>query len=114
MKILGKLSFQDGNRCLKHYSNTEHSMNWWHKDKEIDIVGMNEETGKIVFVECKWKDVSYEGAEQILSDLEDKSSFVRWNNETRKEHFGIVAKKVEGKEKLRQREYLVFDLDDID
>jgi hypothetical protein len=87
---------------------------WWHKDKEIDIIGLNEETNEIVFVECEWKDVSYEGAEHILSDLEDKTSFVRWNNETRKEHFGIVAKKVEGKEKLRQCEYLVFDLDDID
>jgi len=86
---------------------------WWHKDKEIDIVGMNEETGEIVFVECKWKNVSKGGAEQILSDLEDKSTFVRWNNDARNEYFGIVAKKVAGKEELRQRGYLVFDLDDF-
>ncbi len=45
---------------------------------------------------------------------EEKSTFVRWNNDTRKEYFGIVAKKVAGKEELRQRGYLVFDLDDID
>ena len=87
---------------------------WWHKDKEIDILGMNEETGEIVFVECKWKEVSYRSAEKILSDLMDKSTFVHWNNDTRKEYFGIVAKKVAGKKELRQRGYLVFDLDDID
>ena len=86
---------------------------WWHKDKEIDIVGMNDKRGEIVFVECKWKDVSKGGAENILSDLMDKSTFVRWNNDTRKEYFGIVAKKVAGKEELRQRGYLVFDLDDF-
>lgn len=44
----------------------------------------------------------------------EKSTFVRWNNDARKEYFGIVAKKVEGKEELRQRGYLVFDLDDFD
>ena len=54
------------------------------------------------------------GAEKILSDLEDKSTFVRWNNDARKEYFVIVAKKVEGKKELRQRGYLVFDLDNID
>ena len=63
--------------------------------------------------ECKWKDVSKGGAENILSYPMEKSTFVRWNNDTRKEYFGIVAKKVEGKEELRQRGYLVFDLDDF-
>ena len=57
--------------------------------------------------------MSKEGAENILSDLMDKSTFVRWNNDMRKEYFGIVAKKVGGKEELRQRGYLVFDLDDL-
>ena len=86
---------------------------WWHKDKEIDIVGVNEKRGEIVFLECKWKDVSNGGAKNILSDLEDKSTFVRWNNDACKEYFGIVAKKVEGKEELRKSGYLVFDLDDF-
>jgi hypothetical protein len=58
--------------------------------------------------------VSHGSAENILSDLMEKSTFVRWNNDARKEYFGIVAKKVEGKEELRQRGYLVFDLDDFD
>jgi uncharacterized protein len=86
---------------------------WWHKDKEIDIVGMNDKRGEIVFVECKWKDVNKGGAENIHSDLMERSTFVRWNNDTRKEYFGIVAKKVAGKEELRKNRYLVFDLDDF-
>ena len=53
------------------------------------------------------------GAENILSDLMDKSTFVRWNNDVYNKYFGIVAKKIEGKEVLRQRGYLVFDLDDF-
>jgi len=44
----------------------------------------------------------------------EKSTFVRWNNDARKEYFGIVAKKVTGKEELRQHGYLVFYLDDFD
>ena len=63
--------------------------------------------------ECKWKDVSKGGAENILSDLMDKSTFVRWNNDAYNKYFGIVATKIEGKEELRQRGYLVFDLDDF-
>ncbi|NOR59741.1 MAG: hypothetical protein GQ469_03785 [Methanosarcinales archaeon] len=63
--------------------------------------------------ECKWKDVSKGGAENILSDLMDKSTFVRWNNDAYKKYFGIVAKKVEVKEELRKNGYLVFDLDDF-
>ena len=53
------------------------------------------------------------GAENILSDLMEKSTFVRWNNDAHNKHFMTFAKKVEGKEELRQRGYLVFDLDDF-
>ena len=53
------------------------------------------------------------GAEQILSDLMDKSTFVRWNNNAHKKYVMIVAEKVEEKEELRQARYLVFDLDEL-
>ncbi|MBW1746040.1 MAG: hypothetical protein JRJ25_06925 [Deltaproteobacteria bacterium] len=58
--------------------------------------------------------MSKEGAEKILSDLMDKSTFVRWNNDTHKKYFRTIAENVEGKEELRQRGYLLFELDDID
>ncbi|MGC8899112.1 MAG: ATP-binding protein [Candidatus Micrarchaeia archaeon] len=28
---------------------------WWHKDKEIDIIALNEERKQILFCECKWQ-----------------------------------------------------------
>jgi len=36
-----------------------------------------------------------------------------YNNETRKEHFALFAKKVHDKESLRNDGYFVFDLDDM-
>jgi len=86
---------------------------WWHKDKEIDLVSINEETGEIGFFECKWKDLSEKDARTILYELKEKSVFVDWNNETRKEYFGIFAKKIENKSKLRKESFLAFDLEDI-
>jgi AAA+ ATPase superfamily predicted ATPase len=30
---------------------------WWHRDKEIDLVALNEETKEIAFFEVKWSDL---------------------------------------------------------
>ncbi|MDP2767081.1 MAG: ATP-binding protein [Candidatus Methanoperedens sp.] len=71
---------------------------WWgyyrenekRKDLEIDIIALNEETREILFCECKWQDRV--NAEKIFEDLKEKTNFVNWNNEKRKEHYAIVAK----------------------
>ncbi|NOQ55905.1 MAG: AAA family ATPase [Nanohaloarchaea archaeon] len=87
-----------------------------HKGKntyEIDIVALNEDTKDILFVECKWKDLSLRQAEDILRKLKEKSEFVDWNLKKRTEYFGIVAKKIEGKDELRTKGFVVFDLDDF-
>ncbi|ADN36140.1 ATPase [Methanolacinia petrolearia DSM 11571] len=86
---------------------------WWHKENEIDAVVTNPENRDILFVECKWKNLDKIDAGRILSGLEKKSGSVQWNNESRKEHFALFAKKVEEKETLREMGYIVFDLDDI-
>lgn len=84
---------------------------WWHKDKEIDIVAMNDATKEVLFVECKWSDLTCGQAETILDDLLEKAKFVQ--SDARKEYFGIVAKKIERKDDLRGRGFVVFDLDDF-
>src|SRR3989344_758544 len=63
---------------------------WWHKDKEIDIVALNEETKEIIFIECKWKDKI--DAKKIIKELKEKSEFVQWYNEKRKESYAVFAK----------------------
>ena len=84
---------------------------WWHKDKEIDIVAMNDATKEMLFVECKWRDLTCGQAEKILDGLEEKAKFVQ--SDARKEYFGIVAKRIEGKDDLRGKGFVVFDLDDF-
>ncbi len=81
---------------------------------EIDIVALNDDTGDIAFIECKWKSLSERNALDILNDLKGKSGFVLWNNEMQREYFCLVAKKIEGKDALREKGFMVFDLDDFD
>ena len=86
-------------------SNTKHVF-------EIDIVLLNEQTKEIAFFECKWKDVSYNQSLKLLDELKEKSNYVEWHNSKRKEHYGIIARKLDGKDKLRKKGLLVYDLDD--
>ncbi|KAF5419678.1 MAG: hypothetical protein C5S49_00305 [Candidatus Methanogaster sp.] len=86
---------------------------WWHKDDEIDIVALNEGTKEILFIECKWKHLDHRSVSRVIGSLKEKAKHFRWNNEKRKEYFGIMAKKIEDKEKFRKIGYLVFDLDDL-
>jgi AAA+ ATPase superfamily predicted ATPase len=86
---------------------------WWYKEEEIDIVVVSQETKEVLFGECKWKTLDKKDAVKVIKDLERKSEYVKWNNETRKEHFALFAKKVHDKESLRKDGYLVFDLDDM-
>ena len=85
----------------------------WHKEEEIDIVALNQDTKDILFVECKWKYLDKRDAGRVLAKLEKKSGSVQWNNDSRQEYYGLVAKNIEGKERLRENRYVVFDLDDM-
>ncbi|MCD4844165.1 MAG: ATP-binding protein [Methanosarcinales archaeon] len=80
---------------------------------EIDIVALNDDTKEILFIECKWKSLSHGQAETVLNDLVEKSHYVNWNNETRMEYFGIISKRIEKKDELKKRGFVVFDLDDF-
>ncbi|HJH27411.1 MAG TPA: hypothetical protein C5S37_11790 [Methanophagales archaeon] len=86
---------------------------WWHKDKEIDLVALNEETKEIAFVEVKRSDFGIKEARRILSELKEKAEFVDWNKGERHEYFGVIGKRVEGKENLGREGYHCYDLEDI-
>ena len=86
---------------------------WWHKDKEIDIVALNEKTKEILFGECKWKNKV--NAEKICKELAEKAKYVEWNNEDRKESFAIFAKSF-GKriKEFEGKKVYCFDLKDLE
>ncbi|MCD4845521.1 MAG: ATP-binding protein [Methanosarcinales archaeon] len=94
---------------------------WWgfyredrkRKELEIDAICFNENTKEILFLECKWKDLQEKQSKEILKKLQDKSRYVQWNNDHRKEYFGLAAKKIHGKKELRKQGFLIFDPDDI-
>lgn len=80
---------------------------WWHKEKEIDVIALNEKTKDILFAECKWKDKV--NAERVLAKLKEKSKHVSWFNNARKEHFAVF-----GKSFFRESEDCsCFDLKDL-
>ncbi|MBU7048274.1 MAG: ATP-binding protein [Theionarchaea archaeon] len=81
---------------------------WWHKDKEIDLVAMNEKNKDILFAECKWKEKVIAG--NVLSQLKEKSRNLKWHNQERKEHFAIFARSFSEKSK----DCLCFDLKDLE
>jgi hypothetical protein len=83
---------------------------WWHKDKEIDIVALNDQTKEILFAECKWKENV--DAEEILCKLKENAEHVKWHNDKRKEKYAIFAKSF--KKKVKQDNLLLFDLKDVE
>lgn len=83
---------------------------WWHKDKEIDVVALNERAKEILFVECKWRDKV--DVEKALHELKEKAGFVGWKKKERKEYYAIFAKSF--KERIEKENVLLFDLEDLE
>lgn len=88
---------------------------WWHKDKEIDIVALNENTNEILFCECKWKNRKTDLS--VIEELLEKSKFVDWNNDIRKERFAVFSKSGFTKDVeiyAKQKNLFLFTLDELD
>jgi len=84
---------------------------WWYRDKEIDLVALNRDSREILFIECKWKTMSFRDAKRELGRLEGKSEHVLWDSN--RKDFGLIAKSIDKKEDLRELGYLVVDLEDF-
>ena len=86
---------------------------WWHKDREIDIVALNEKTKEILFGECKWQ--SKVNALKIAKELAEKAKEVQWYNKERKESFAIFAKSFSKRiEEFEGKKVYCFDLRDLE
>jgi len=86
---------------------------WWHKEEEIDIVALDENKKEITFFECKWKNLHYNQALKLLEKLQEKANHVKWFNKKRKEHYGVIARKIENKDELRKKGFIAYDLDNF-
>jgi len=75
---------------------------------EIDFACVDEKKDEITFFEIKWKELKKDEAEKILKNME-----INTNSIQKKKHYGIIAKKVEGKELLKKKGYKIFDLEDL-
>lgn len=80
---------------------------------EIDLVAFDDSSDNMLFIECKWQELTLKEAESILDQLKEKSTYIYWKNEIRKDHFCIIAKAIDRKENLREKGYLAFDLEDF-
>jgi len=86
---------------------------WWFKDREIDVVALDETQPSAIFFEAKWSNLKEAEAERILRILERKTQDFRWKKENRTEYLGLFAKKISGKEELSKRGFIVLELKDL-
>ena len=84
---------------------------WWRKGEEIDIVALNERERRALLVEIKWKDLSMRKSRGVLKDLKRKGELI--GLEGWEKSYGLVARKVKGKERLGENGFLAWDLSDF-
>ena len=81
---------------------------WWNKGEEIDIIG----TGKnLLLCEVKWKNLNRSEAERVLEELIEKKERSGLSGKT--VTYCIIAKRMDGKEKLGKKGVLLYELEDL-
>ena len=77
-------------------------------------MAVNGKRKQIAFFEIKWGKLSYREAEKLLNALRDKAKLVEWHVKggDKREYYGIIAESIEGKEKLRNQGFMVYDLEE--
>ncbi|VVB54177.1 Archaea bacterial proteins of uncharacterised function [uncultured archaeon] len=87
---------------------------WWHKDHEIDIIFMNEDTKEMCFCECKWQTPKV--GLDVLKELLEKATFVDWLNKTRQDCYIVISKSgftSTAQEYALSNGVLLFDIGDL-
>ncbi|MFW6283143.1 MAG: ATP-binding protein [Minisyncoccales bacterium] len=123
-EYLGKI-FED--ICKEYLTLTNFNFSklerWWHKDNEIDIIGLGKDSGKktIYFTECKYK--KNVNPERILNKLSEKKDFFKLHNKdyykkienkSLEEGYIIFAKSFEKKiNNFKGKKVFCFDLNDL-
>ena len=87
---------------------------WWYKEDEIDLVAVDDTSSTVIFGECKWGDVSLQQAKKLLALLKTKSKLVRADQYRHRKYALFSAGTIDGKARLRDDGYLVFDSADLE
>lgn len=113
-RYMGPIFEETIRRCIRTLTSVDFNKigKWWYKEEEIDIIGLNENKKHIMFLECKWSNLSYNQSLKLLKKLKEKADLVQWLNNKRKEYYGLAARKIENKKSLKDEGFLVYDLDD--
>ncbi len=86
---------------------------WWGRGEEIDVVGFDKTTDKIIFGECKWS--KNKVGLDVFYDLKEKSKKVSWGGKNREEEYILFAKSgFERKVHQMDEEVRLFDLEDLE
>ncbi|MCS7364874.1 MAG: ATP-binding protein [archaeon GB-1867-035] len=87
---------------------------WWKTKKgealEIDILGYNKNKKKYIAIDVKWKNLTQNNVKRIINQLKIKTEKL---NIKGKIYYGIIAKKIQNKQNLKNEGYLLFDLKDL-
>jgi AAA+ ATPase superfamily predicted ATPase len=79
---------------------------WWHRDTEVDIVGIDRKKKKVIFGECKWRDGV--NGYKIFEDLRKKAE--KFPYDAKDEKYVIFARSF----KNRPDSCICLDLKDIE
>ncbi|MEA1905440.1 MAG: ATP-binding protein [Euryarchaeota archaeon] len=63
---------------------------WWHGEREIDIVALNDNTKEILFCECKYTNRMIDA--DVYHSLVEKTGFVKWGSPKRKETYCLISR----------------------
>ena len=80
---------------------------WWHREDEIDLVGVDVDGDAVLFFECKWKDLGTIEVDRIREKLKEKAGNVK-NLSVDRSDYGIMARGFKG-----VKEEIDLDLEDV-
>jgi len=84
---------------------------WWRKETEIDLLGLERKRERVLAVEAKWTELNHREAKALLSELAVKAQQI---HNVKERTLGVIARKIENKEKIRNEGIVAIDLQDVE
>ncbi len=82
---------------------------WWSRGEEVDLVLYSSTEDKALCFEVKWSDLTQSEAERELRKLIEKARDIAAGEKA----YGLVARRLQGKEALRSKGFYAYDAEDM-